>query len=74
MYKVYLFSGLAINPALDRRANTLSNQQILDINRIVQGYFEKVVKAHDALPRVIKYGSRRCNGALLTRTFFLTSC
>jgi hypothetical protein len=54
-YNVYLFGGLGISAALDRQ--TLSNQQILDINRILQGYFDKVVKAHDARRGATRYGS-----------------
>lgn len=46
-YNVYLFSGLGITSPMNRP--TMSAQQILDITRTLQGYFDKVVRAHDAL-------------------------
>ena len=54
-YNVLLMSGLTISVMESDRS--LPPATLLGINRIVQGYFDKVVAAHDALPGRKKYGS-----------------
>lgn len=56
-YNVYLYSGLGISDPLSRK--TLTTDQMLTINRTLQEYFDKVVKAHDAMNirGAPKYGS-----------------
>jgi hypothetical protein len=46
-YNVYLFNGLPISPAVSR--TNLSAVQLGTIQRTLQGYFDTVVRAHDAL-------------------------
>ena len=55
MYNVYLASGLSIGNSM--QARSLKPEIILSINRILQGYFEKVVRAHDAIRGKPKFGS-----------------
>jgi hypothetical protein len=55
-YNVYLFNGLPISAAMNR--TTLSGDQLIAINRTLQDYFDRVVRAHDNLnlPGRAKYG------------------
>jgi hypothetical protein len=53
-YNVFLYNGLGISAAMTRQ--TLSAQQLLDINRVLQGYFDSIVKAHDTRGGAIRYG------------------
>ena len=54
MYNVYLASGLSIGNALQVRS--LKPDIILEVNRKLQGYFDQVIRAHDAIRGRPKYG------------------
>jgi hypothetical protein len=52
-YNVYILNGLAISGEMLRK--TLTPSEIIAVYQILQGYFTRVVRAHDALPGVKKY-------------------
>ena len=67
MYNVYLASGLSINTST--QGNVLKPDIILEVNRILQRYFDKVVKAHDAMPnKKKKFGSASVQWLAFTPT------
>jgi hypothetical protein len=66
MYNVYLASGLSIGNSMQSRS--LKPNIILDVNRILQGYFDKVVRAHDAIRGKPKFGSARVQWLAFTPT------
>ena len=66
MYNVYLAGGLSINTAM--QGNSLKPDIILGVNRILQGYFDKVVRAHDAMPGKKKLGDARVTWLAFTPT------
>jgi hypothetical protein len=57
-YNVYLMSGLPISSPLS--PIILQPKVILDCQRTLQGYFDKIVRAHDTMKRIcstrLQYG------------------
>jgi hypothetical protein len=48
-YNVYFMNGLGISNAMSRPTVQQQQKLLLDVLRILQGYFDRVVKAHDRL-------------------------
>jgi hypothetical protein len=63
-YNVYLMNGLEISNALSRPKVEQQQKLLLEVLRILQGYFDRVVKAHDRLriQGATQYGNAIVNG------------